>query len=174
MEQVAWVAALIFVCWAGWLDWRSRRIPNWLTVPGLLAGMAVSTLAAGWAGFKSGLAGAGLMLALLLPFVILRGLGAGDWKLMGALGAFLGTQQILTVFLLTLLIAGVMAVLQITWRGQWRASLRNLMELVRGAFIFRLRPHPTVTLDNPRLPKLPFGVAAAVATSVCFWLSQAA
>ena len=75
---------------AGWTDWRSRRIPNWLTLPGFLVGVSVNTIAGGWLGLKASLLGAGLGLLLLLPFVFLRSLGAGDWKLAGALGAFVG------------------------------------------------------------------------------------
>jgi len=61
---------------AGWTDFRSRRIPNWLTVSGLLAGIAVNTALFGWAGLKAGLLGVVVGLGLLLPFVLLRSLGA--------------------------------------------------------------------------------------------------
>ncbi|MGA7908757.1 MAG: A24 family peptidase, partial [Candidatus Sulfotelmatobacter sp.] len=81
------VLAVALALIAGWTDWRSRRIPNWLTVPGLLLGVAANGLAAGWPGVKSSLLGVGLGLLLLLPFVLLRSLGAGDWKLAGAVGA---------------------------------------------------------------------------------------
>jgi len=75
---------------AGVTDFRSRRIPNWLTLPGLIVGVGLNTVAGGWSGLKLSLLGAGLGLLLLLPFVLLRSLGAGDWKLAGALGAFVG------------------------------------------------------------------------------------
>ena len=87
----------LFAAAAGWSDWRFRRIPNWLTVPGLLLGVAVNSLVWGWAGARSSLLGALLGLALLLPFVMVRSLGAGDWKLVGALGAFLGPQHLIAV-----------------------------------------------------------------------------
>ncbi len=90
MKLGVWMLATIPAAVAGWTDWRSRRIPNWLTVPALFVGIAVNTLALGWAGAKEALLGAGLGLGLLLPFVLLRSLGGGDWKLVGALGAFLG------------------------------------------------------------------------------------
>jgi Flp pilus assembly protein protease CpaA len=85
---------------AGWTDWRSRRIPNWLTVPGLLIGVSVNALIGGWAGLKTSLLGAGLgLLLLLLPFVFLRSLGAGDWKLAGALGAFVGWEVLVNLLI---------------------------------------------------------------------------
>ena len=60
------------------VDWRTRRIPNWLTVPGLVAGVAVNAVAAGWPGAKSSLLGAGLGLLVLLPFVVIKALGAAS------------------------------------------------------------------------------------------------
>ena len=77
---------------AGWTDYRSRRIPNWLTVPGLVLGVAANSWMRGWPGAKDSLLGAALGLALLLPFVLIRSLGAGDWKFVGALEAFLGPK----------------------------------------------------------------------------------
>ncbi len=162
-----WILALCFVALAGWFDWRSRRIPNWLTLPGLLLGLALNTLAWGAPGIKSALAGAGLSLVVLLPFVLLRGLGAGDWKLMGALGALLGFPLIVLVLFGTVFVTGVMAAVQITRLNRWRATLRNLLELLRAALTFKVFPHPRISLDNPGMMSLPFGVAAAVATTLC-------
>jgi len=47
-------------------------------------------------------------------------------------------------------------------------TLRNMWTLVRGFFAFGLKKNPQISLDNPRLLKLPFGVAVAAATIVCF------
>ena len=110
LKQGVWMLATIPALVAGWTDWRWRRIPNWLTVPALLLGIAVNCFATGWAGAKESLLGAGLGLGLLLPFVLIRSLGAGDWKLVGALGAFLGPSRLITVLLGTVLVAGLMAV----------------------------------------------------------------
>lgn len=169
MVQFLWVLATVFAIWAGWLDWKTRRIPNWLTVPGLVVGVAANTMAVGWTGTKSALAGAGLALGLLLPLVLLRGLGAGDWKLMGALGAYVGSQQIVVVLVITFFLAGGLAIIQTTWHKRWRVTLRNVGELLRASFIFGLRPHPAISLNNPRLLSLPFGTTAAVATVLCCW-----
>ena len=50
IQESGWLLAVFLALWAGVLDWRYRRIPNWLTLPGPLAGIAVNTLANGWAG----------------------------------------------------------------------------------------------------------------------------
>ncbi len=168
MPHVMWILAIIFTVWAGWLDWRFRRIPNWLTVPALVVGLAVNTIAGGWSGAKVALAGAALPLVLLLPVVLLRGLGAGDWKLMGALGALLGWAQILLVLLATILLAGLFAVVQLVRQKRVGTTLANLWELVHGFFVFGLSPHPAINLDNPGATSVPFGVAAAVATILCY------
>jgi len=125
----------------------------------------------GWAGVKESLLGAGLGLGLLLPFVLIRSLGGGDWKLAGALGAFLGPSRLLTVLLWTILIAGVMALILIVWTKRIGRTLRNLAHLVASLFTLHL-PGPELSLDNPESSKVPFGVAMAVAV-VLYTASQA-
>jgi prepilin peptidase CpaA len=163
--------ALVVAVWAGWLDWRSRRIPNWLTVPAVAVGIGISSIAFAWPGTKAALEGAGLGLGLLLPFVLARGLGAGDWKLMGALGAFLGPNRLVVVLLGTVLIAGIMAVAQMVRSRRVRQTLSNLWMLILVFATFGMRgQRENITLDNPGLMTLPFGVAAAISTVAFFCL----
>jgi len=98
--QIIWAFTLALTLSAALLDWRSRLIPNWLTVPGLLSGIALHAVLEGWHGVRFSLVGTVVALIVLLPLVLLRALGAGDWKLMGAVGAFLGWQLFLFVLLL--------------------------------------------------------------------------
>ena len=161
--------ALALAVWAGWLDWRSRRIPNWLTVPALLVGIGINSVASAWPGTKAALEGAGLGLGLLLPFVLARGLGAGDWKLMGALGALLGPNRLVVVLLGTVFIAGIMAVAQMVRSRRVRQTLDNLWVLLLAIATFGVRgQRQNITLDNPGLMALPFGVAAALSTILFF------
>lgn len=106
---------------------------------------------------------------VLLPVVLLRGLGGGDWKLMGALGAWLGPTRVIIVLLVTVLVSGLLAVIQIIRKRKIVQTVRNMWELLRGFFVFGLHPHPDINLDNPAALSLPFGVAAALATAGCFW-----
>jgi prepilin peptidase CpaA len=161
MKDAVWVLTVLLAIVAGWMDLRYRRIPNWLTMPGLVVGIAVNTLAWGWQGAKASLLGALLGLALLLPFVAVRSLGAGDWKLVGALGAFLGPGPLVTVLLGAVFVAGAMAIGLIVYKGRTRQALRNIGRML-GALVRLRMPGQDLTLDNPEALKVPFGVAVAL------------
>lgn len=169
---VIWILTLAFTFYAGWIDWRTRRIPNWLTVPGFFLGVGMHLVIGGWHGALSSLEGAGIGLLALLPLVILRGLGAGDWKLMGAVGSLLGPWGLLAVLFVAVMVSGLMALATIIQAQRVVTTLRNMVVLVQGFFVFGWRGNPEITLDNPGLLKLPFGVAAALATLICFVASH--
>jgi prepilin peptidase CpaA len=160
LQSGPWIPAVLTAICAAVLDWRYRRIPNWLTVSGLLAGIGVNTALFGMAGMKTGLLGVALGLGVLLPFVLLRSLGAGDWKLAGALGACLGPQQLITVLMGTILVAGVMALVVVIWKRRLIQTLRNIFRML-AAFLRLRMPGPEVSLDSPQSTKIPFGVAMA-------------
>jgi len=100
--------------------------------------------------------------------VLLRAFGAGDWKLMGAVGAFLGPLMFLFVLLGSILVSGIMAIVEMARTRRVRETFHNLYVLVQGFFTFGLRANPKISLDNPELLKLPFGVAVAIATVACY------
>jgi prepilin peptidase CpaA len=167
-QTTIWAFALALTFLAGWLDWRTRRIPNWLTVGGFFVGITLHSWMAGWRGAITAFEGAGLALLILLPLVLKRALGAGDWKLMGGLGALLGPGMFLFVLLASVFVSGLMALVLLVLTKRVKTTLRNLVVLVRGFFSFGLRAHPEISLDNPKLLKLPFGVAAMIGTLICF------
>lgn len=144
----------------GWTDLRWRRIPNWLTVPALLIGVALNTVLGGWSGLKTSLLGTALGLALLLPFVLLRSLGAGDWKFAGALGGFTGPGLLVDLLLASVFVAGVMAVVLVIYKKRTRQTIRNIGHILISLVTFRL-PGTHVSLDDPDSLKVPYGVALA-------------
>lgn len=148
---------------AGVTDWRSRRIPNWLTITGLLVGIAANAAVGGVGGLKTSLLGAGLGLLLLLPFVFLRSLGAGDWKLAGALGAFVGPGVLLDLLMGSIFVAGIMALGLVIYKRRLMETLRNIGRMLRSMLTFHM-PGAEVSLDNPQSLKVPYGVALALTT----------
>jgi prepilin peptidase CpaA len=168
VQYLIWALTIGVTLLAAIVDFRTHRIPNWLTVPAFLLGLGLRTAISGWAGAKASLEGAGLALILLLPLVLMRALGAGDWKLMGAVGAFLGPILFLFVLLGSVLVSGIMAMVEMMRTRRVKETLHNLVVLVQGFFSFGLRANPEISLDNPALLKLPFGVAVAISTLACF------
>ncbi len=162
IHQALWILPALLGVIAGYTDYRWRRIPNWLTVPGCLLGIALNSVAHGWAGAKYSLLGVGLGLLILLPFVLVRSLGAGDWKLIGAFGAFLGPHNLITLLFVTILIAGVMALILVIWKKRVGQTLRNIGSMLAAMMTLHL-PSKQVSLDNPESSKIPFGIAAAIA-----------
>jgi prepilin peptidase CpaA len=167
VNETIWFVTLVLTLAAGWIDWRTRRIPNWLTVSGFLLGVVLNSILGGWPATKLSLEGAALGLVLLLPLVLMRGFGAGDWKLVGAVGALMGWKPMLTVLLFGLIISGIAAAVQVIITKRVKTTIGNVFTLVKGLPVFGLLPNPQVSLDNPTLAKLPFGTSVAAATA--FW-----
>ena len=160
-DKSLWLLVVFVAVWAGVMDWRYRRIPNWLTLPATAVGLLVNAALGGWAGVKASLLGLGFGLLVLLPFVVLKAIGGGDWKLVGALGAFLGPNRVISVLIGSLIVAGAMATVLVVGKGRVRQTLHNMAHLVRALMMLRMPPHE-VSLDNPDAAKVPFGVAVAV------------
>ncbi len=163
MKPIVLGTAIALALIAGWTDWRSRRIPNWLTVTGFLVGVLVNVAVGGWLGLKTSLLGAGLGLLVLLPFVFLRSLGAGDWKLAGALGAFVGWEAMANLLMGSVFVAGVMALVLVIYKRRFKQTLRNIWRLLGSMLSFQM-PGAEVSLDNPESLKVPYGVALALTT----------
>lgn len=144
-------------------DWRVRRIPNWLCVSGLVAGFLLND-------WRFALGGLGLALAIHLPLFAMRATGGGDVKLMAALGALLGVEQWLRVFLISAVLGGVVALGLVVWRGVLAETLRRvwfvIQSLGRGVAPYREKAELDVTSGQGRT--LPRGVVVAMAVVV--WL----
>jgi prepilin peptidase CpaA len=169
MDSIAWWPTLIVLAVATFTDLRSRRIPNWLVFPFMLAGIGVSGWLHGWSGIGQSLAGLGLGALLLGLLCWLGGMGMGDLKLCAAIGAWIGPMQLMFALVITSMAGGVMALC-------WAAAGGFLGELFQGAgdlvfgFTKRgLRSHPELVLSNPSSRKMPYAPAIAVGTIVSFF-----
>jgi len=159
---VYWPTVAVLVV-ATFTDVRSRRIPNWLVAPFLIAGIAVSGWLHGWKGLESSLAGAALGLLIYGILFWMGGMGAGDVKLCAAIGAWIGPGQLLISLIFTGLAGGAMA---LGW-ALWGGFLKELF-LHTGDLVFRSKERGEVVLTNPLRRKMPYAPAIAVGTLLSF------
>lgn len=112
------------------MDLRTRRIPNVLT--GSMAAVGVGLAAAGWSGISVGASLAGMVAGLLLmiPGHALGATGAGDVKLMAAIGAVVGIPLVVKAFLFTALAGGVLAIAVALRRRRLRTTLSGTSRLI--------------------------------------------
>jgi prepilin peptidase CpaA len=149
---------------AGYFDLRWRRIPNWLVCATVLLAFGLHTWLNGRQGLLMSAGGLAVGIALLLPLYLLRGMGAGDVKFFGALGAAVTYQHILNVFVIAALIAGVMALFRVVAARAFVATLGNIADILNRFLHGRFSPHPVVGLANEQALVIPFGVSMALAT----------
>jgi prepilin peptidase CpaA len=109
------------------IDISSRRIPNWVTFAAFLAGVGLNAWLAGPSGAVLAVAGAALGAALLLPFYAIRAMGAGDVKLLAAIGALLGPQMLVSVAVYGALIGGAMSVVILLIRRRLWVTLNEVL-----------------------------------------------
>ena len=150
-------------------DWRYRRIPNWLTIGGLIAGLVLqATLGAGWVEAVTAI---GLALAIYVPLWLLRAVGAGDVKLMAAIGAFPGPREWLAIFLITAVLGGIVALIVVLCKRRLGQTLRNVGWILSQGVRLRAphRDRPELDVADPRAITLPRGVI--IAASTLAWLS---
>src|SRR5580704_17437778 len=119
------IALLLLVAIAAVYDIRFRRIPNWLVLTGLLAGVVLNTLLLEWSGVRASLLGISLAFLIYFPLYLLRGMGAGDVKLMAAIGAIVGPANWIGIFFFTAIVGGVVAIALLAARSQFRRGFSN-------------------------------------------------
>ncbi|MCX5684473.1 MAG: A24 family peptidase [Planctomycetota bacterium] len=153
------VAAAVF-------DLRRGTVYNWLTYPAILAGLVLGALQGAAAGDTTGglmnhVSGFGFGFGVLLAAYVLGGMGGGDVKLMGAVGALVGWPAAFHAVFYSFLVGATLGLILMVWRGRVRVVLRRLWMAVR------ILPLPTATLDEatgtPTL-RVPFGFAACIGT----------
>ena len=164
------IIALAMAITAAVFDVQQHRIPNWLTYPGIVLGFVLQGLLFRWEGLGIwkglGSAGEGCLLAggIMFLFYAVRAMGAGDVKLMAAIGSLVGPEQAIVVLLATAICGGVMAIVISVYRGRMGETLRNLGSVLWFHARTGLQTHPELNLDNPTALRMPYGLAIAAGT----------
>ncbi len=169
LELHQWVALAVCVV-ASFTDLRTRRIPNTLTLGGAILALTYAVLYKGVEGVVFAVMGWGAGLATFLPFYVLGGMGAGDVKLMACLGAWLGPVMAIWTGLYAALAGGVMGIAVALASGYFRALVRNMADLLTHFRVLGVRPHPVLTLERSKGPRLPYALPITAGAIVAMWL----
>jgi len=169
MPPITQVLLLLVVIPAAFFDIRQRRIPNWLVLTGLVAGIGLNTFLFydnpyPVSGLWFSLQGLGVAFLVYFPLYLLRGMGAGDVKLMGAVGAIVGWKAWLFVLFFTSILGGLTAVLIVVSKGRVYHTLQNI-----GVILTSIRYRQAPYTGNPELDvgtdegvRMPHGVIIAL------------
>lgn len=165
------VGATVALCaLAAVLDVRTHRVPNVLTMGAMLAGLAVHGATGGQGSLLHSLAGLGLGLALFFPFFALGGLGAGDVKLLGAIGAWVGAEQVVWVALYSCIAGGLVALVMVAAAGRFRQTAAGLFVMFAHWQVKGPSSVPGMTLKDSTGPRLAYAIPIALGTMVTLWL----
>ena len=151
-----------------------RRIPNWLTIGGVIAGIALNSfIYRGWPGLGMSLAGLAVGFAAYFVLYSLRAMGGGDVKLMAGIGALVGARDWFGVFIITAIIGGVAGLAMVAARGRLKNTFWNMsfilseMKHGRPAYVRR----EELDVRSPTSVGLPHGAMIALGTIVFLGLS---
>jgi prepilin peptidase CpaA len=156
----------ILVAIAAVFDIRFRRIPNWLVLAGIIVGFAWNVYSSGWSGLGRAAAGLGLGFVLYFPLYLIRARGAGDVKLLAAVGAIAGPVNCLWIFLSTAILGGIIALLLLMVRGRVQKTLFNVAWIIRDLMQFKAPYKSTEEVDvtSAKGLRLPHAAMIAVGT----------
>lgn len=169
---MAWWAMVALGTAASGIDLYCRRIPNWLVLPFLIAGIGVHSAGGGVKAALGSFAGIGLAALFFGVPCLLGAMGMGDLKLAAAVGAWIGPGQFLMASVATGIIGGALAIGYAAFHGSLGESLSNASELLMN--VAKLRRRPTAEVRqlqcSPRR-SIPYAPAIAIGTLFSFFAS---
>ena len=169
VEVVSQCAAAAIAVAASVTDLRSRRIPNKLTFPAAALAILFHLV---FEGPKGGAVSAGAWLLgvlLFAPFFIVGGLGAGDLKLVGAIGAWLGPWPVVWVAVYGAIAGGVLGIVVALAHGYAKTAFANIA-FILTSWRLGVGTVPGMTLEEASGPRLAYALPIAVGTGLTIWL----
>jgi prepilin peptidase CpaA len=155
---------LLIVVPAAIFDFRERRVPNWLALTGVVLGICTNFGVRHLDGLVTSLEGLGLAFLIYFPLYVLRGMGAGDVKLMGAVGAIVGPMNWFWILVLTSAFGAVTAIILVLYKGRLRRTFQNL-----GMLLISVRhgqapyeSNPELDVRNRQAVRLPHAISIAL------------
>jgi prepilin peptidase CpaA len=166
--QVKLVCLTLIV--AAYIDGRQLRVPNWITFPMILSGLAYHGCTGGWGGLEGALLGTAAGLLCLLPLYSIGGMGAGDVKLMAGVGAWLGASVTFSAFVVSTVVGGAMAIVMVLRRKSFAKHYANFwMLLSEFARVRDPRQLSQIAAERkPQMLLLPYGIPICIGSIAYF------
>ncbi|MFN9717209.1 MAG: prepilin peptidase [Planctomycetota bacterium] len=158
------VSAILIL--AAWIDGRELKVPNWITFPMILSGLAYQTCVGDMAGLGAGILGMFVGLLTLLPLYAVGGMGAGDVKLMAGIGAWLGWEITFSAFCVSVVVGAVMAVMMVLSKKKMSHHYENFLLILSEWMVIR-NPYELSKIAaerKPRMMLLPYGIPICIGT----------
>ena len=162
----------MFLVVAAGYDLMTRRIPNWLTAPGIVAGIGINWY---FGNVSQSLMGFGAAFGIYFLLFALRARGGGDVKLMAAVGAFVGLQLWWPIFIVTSILGGVVVLLSLACNGGLAKAMENVNKILGslGRFKAPHSEHPELDVAHPQAKTMPHGAVIAIATiGYLLWVAR--
>jgi prepilin peptidase CpaA len=167
MAEWAFWGCLPFLAAAFITDIKSMRIPNWITVSGLLAGLLAQALMNGWDGLLKAGVGAAAGFTILLILHLIGAVGAGDVKLFAGIGAWTGMLFTLQVVMYSVLFGALIGWLIVLKRLETGRRTRKIFNIISGFIL--LKSSFLLRNKENELLKFPF-MLAVVPGTICAYL----
>jgi prepilin peptidase CpaA len=164
---------LAFLTLCAACDVRTRRIPNALSFPAIVAGLVVNAALAGGPGLLW--SAAGLLTATVLLFApfALGGIGGGDVTMMGAVGTFVGPRVVLAAMAAGMILGGLVMMWVLARRGLLREKLTGTFVMLRSALVTRSLAPLRAPASDPGAIALPYSIPLALGTVAALVYGQA-
>jgi prepilin peptidase CpaA len=149
------------------IDIRIQKIPNIFTFPAMVLGLTYHSVANGWSGFIFSSEGLAIGIAIFLIPYMMGGMGAGDAKLMGAVGAMIGPKGVVIACLFTAIAGGFYALIVLLFNIQYLKGFIARSAITVKAFAFTRNFIPIPADKSEKKPRLCYGIAIAMGT-LCY------
>lgn len=163
------LATLVVAAVAAWTDLTTRRVPNLLTFGAALMALLFHAVDGGLSGLGWACAGWIVGTAVFFPFFALGGMGAGDVKLVAALGAWLGPLGAVQIAIAAAIAGGVVAVIVMIRARYLRTAVQNLKLLFAHWGVNGIKALPELTLASSKGPRLAYAVPILLGTLGVLW-----
>jgi len=162
---IPYLLLIVVLIIAAIYDLLFHKIPNWLTYPAIFIGILYYISIKGIEGFLFSIGGIAVGIATLVIPYLLGGTGAGDVKLLGAVGGLLGPKGVFVAFILTSIVGGIYALILLIYHGYFKDIIKRYGSMLK-AFIFTKRFIYIPSSHKKEKPKLCYGVAIALGTII--------